>query len=160
MDTEVYSNTGGQASKASPMAAVAKFAADGKKIGKKDLGLITMTYGTAYVASVSMGANKNQLIKAFKEAEAYNGPSLIIAYAPCISHGFDLKHSQAAEKMVVDIGHWPLFRFNPELKAEGKNPLIWEAKAPTANFHDYLMGEKRFSMLKGINPEGAESLRK
>ncbi len=158
MDTEVYSNTGGQASKASPMGAVAKFAADGKKIGKKDLGLITMTYGTAYVASVSMGANKNQLIKALKEAEAYNGPSLVIAYAPCISHGFDLKHNQAAEKMVVDIGHWPLFRFNPELKAEGKNPLIWEAKDPTANFHDYLMGEKRFSMLKGINPEGAEQL--
>ena len=158
MDTEVYSNTGGQASKATPIGAVAKFAAAGKKIGKKDLGLISMTYGYIYVASVNMGANKAQLLKALQEAEAYDGPSLVIAYAPCINHGVNLTHAQAIMKKAADSGHWPLYRFNPANKAEGKPAFTWESKEPSIDFKDYILDERRFTMLRGSNPDEAEEL--
>jgi pyruvate-ferredoxin/flavodoxin oxidoreductase len=128
LDTEVYSNTGGQSSKSTPMGAVAKFAASGKKTRKKDLGLMAMSYGYVYVASVAMGANKNQVLKAILEAESYNGPSLIIAYAPCINHGINMGLSQEEEKKAVDTGYWSLYRYDPRRKAEGKNPFILDSK--------------------------------
>ena len=124
LDTEVYSNTGGQASKATPLGSVAKFAEAGKKTVKKDLGLMMMSYGYVYVASVAMGANKNQLVKAITEAEASEGPSIIIAYAPCINHGIDMSKTQQEEKKAVETGYWVLYRYNPQLKGEGKNPFI------------------------------------
>ena len=158
LDTEVYSNTGGQASKATPLASVAKFAANGKRTGKKDLGLICMSYGYIYVASVSLGANMSQVIKALLEAEAYNGPSLIIAYSPCIAHGIDLKYSIAEEKKAVQSGYWPLYRYNPELIKEGKNPFIYESKDPTVNMMDFLMNETRYKTLKKQFPDVADSL--
>ena len=158
LDTEVYSNTGGQASKATPLASVAKFAAAGKRTGKKDLGLISMSYGYIYVASVSLGANMSQLIKAFIEAEAYDGPSLIIAYAPCIAHGINLTYSIAEEKKAVQCGYWPLYRYNPELIKEGKNPFIYETKDPTVDMMDFLMNETRYTTLKKQFPEVADSL--
>jgi len=158
VDTEVYSNTGGQASKATPIAAVAQFAAAGKKIGKKDLGLISMTYGYIYVASVNMGANKAQLLKAIREAEAYDGPSLIIAYAPCINHGVDLTHAQAIMKKACDAGHWPLYRYNPANEAEGKSAFTWESREPAIDFKEYILDERRYTMLKGSNPDEAEEL--
>lgn len=159
-DTEVYSNTGGQASKASPTAAVAKFAAAGKRIKKKDLGLIAMSYGYVYVAQVAMGANKNQLLKAITEAEAYDGPSLIIAYAPCINHGIYAGMGKTQEQMAkaVEAGYWHLYRYNPELKKEGKNPFILDSKEPTASFRDFLMSEVRYASLKKTFPEVAEEL--
>ena len=160
MDTEVYSNTGGQASKASPTAAIAKFAASGKRTKKKDLGMMAMSYGYVYVAQVSMGANKNQLINAIKEAEAYDGPSLIIAYAPCIAHGIKagMGKTQEQGKKAVESGYWHLYRYNPELKEEGKNPFILDSKEPTASFQEFLTGEVRYSALQKSFPEEAEEL--
>lgn len=158
LDTEVYSNTGGQSSKATPSGAVARFAAAGKRTRKKDLGLMAMSYGYVYVASVCMGANPNQLIKALVEAEAYNGPSLIIAYAPCINHGIDMSKSQREGKRAVEAGYWPLYRYNPELAARGQNPFILDSKAPTLSFRDFLMGEIRYTALKKQFPDKAEEL--
>ncbi|OXT07247.1 pyruvate:ferredoxin (flavodoxin) oxidoreductase [Thermoanaerobacterium thermosaccharolyticum] len=159
-DTEVYSNTGGQSSKATPVGAVAQFAAAGKAIGKKDLGRIAMSYGYVYVAQVAMGANQAQLIKALKEAESYPGPSLIIAYAPCINHGIKsgMGCSQIEEKKAVEAGYWHLYRYNPLLKAEGKNPFILDSKAPTASYKEFIMGEVRYSSLAKTFPDRAEAL--
>jgi pyruvate-ferredoxin/flavodoxin oxidoreductase len=158
LDTEVYSNTGGQSSKATQTGAVAKFAASGKPTRKKDLGRMAMTYGYVYVASVAMGANKNQLMKALVEAETYPGPSLIIAYAPCINHGINMGRSQNEEKKAVDSGYWPLYRYNPRLKQEDKNPFILDSKEPSGDFKEFLMGEVRYSSLTRTFPEKAEKL--
>ncbi|MBW2094398.1 MAG: pyruvate:ferredoxin (flavodoxin) oxidoreductase [Deltaproteobacteria bacterium] len=158
LDTEVYSNTGGQSSKATPTGAVAKFAASGKPTRKKDLGLMAATYTYIYVASVAMGANKNQFMKALVEAESYHGPSLIIAYAPCINHGINMGLSQAEEKKAVETGYWPLYRYDPRLKDEGKNPFILDSKDPKGDFREFLMGEVRFSSLTRSFPEQAEVL--
>ncbi len=158
LDTEVYSNTGGQCSKATPMAAVAKFAAAGKPMPKKDLGLIAMSYGNIYVARVAMGASDAQTVKAFLEAEAYDGPSLIIAYSHCIAHGFDLMEGMAHQKEAVECGAWPLFRYNPDLAAGGKNPLKLDSKAPKISFADYALKETRFRMLTKSHPESAKRL--
>lgn len=159
-DTEVYSNTGGQSSKATPAAAVAKFAASGKRIKKKDLGMMAMSYGYVYVAQVGMGADKNQLIKAISEAEAYNGPSLIIAYAPCINHGLKkgMGKSQANIKDAVDAGYWHLYRFNPELKKKGRNPFVLDSGSPTKTFRDFIMDQTRYSSLAKEFPDIAEKL--
>ncbi len=159
-DTEVYSNTGGQASKSTPTGAVAKFAAAGKKVKKKDLGMIAMSYGYVYVAQVAMGANQKQLIDAIAEAEAYPGPSLIIAYAPCINHGLKvgMGGSQVEAKKAVEAGYWNLYRYNPALKEEGKNPFILDSKDPTGNFRDFLLGEVRYSSLTRTFPETADAL--
>ena len=158
LDTEVYSNTGGQSSKATPTAAVAKFAAAGKQTRKKDLGAMIMTYGYVYVAQVAMGASGQQLIRAFTEAEAYPGPSLIIAYAPCIAHGINMGLSQREEKLAVDSGYWSLYRFNPLLADEGKNPFILDSKEPKGKVRDFMMNETRFKTLKLQFPEQAEKL--
>jgi pyruvate-ferredoxin/flavodoxin oxidoreductase len=158
LDTEVYSNTGGQSSKATQTGAVAKFAASGKPTRKKDLGRMAMTYGYVYVASVAMGANKNQLMKALVEAETYQGPSLIIAYAPCINHGINMGRSQNEEKRAVDSGYWPLYRYNPRLKEEGKNPFSLDSKEPAGDFKEFLMGEVRYSSLTRTFPDKAEEL--
>ncbi|MBN2136339.1 MAG: pyruvate:ferredoxin (flavodoxin) oxidoreductase [Sedimentisphaerales bacterium] len=160
LDTEVYSNTGGQMSKSTPRAAVAKFAAGGKGMPKKDLGLLAMTYGNIYVAKVAIGANTNQTVKAFAEAEAYPGPSLIIAYSHCIAHGINMTKGQDEQKKAVSCGHWPLYRFDPALRAQGKNPLQLDSKAPTTQFEDYAYGENRYRVLKQSKPEVAESLMK
>ena len=159
-DTEVYSNTGGQSSKATPLAAVAKFAASGKKVRKKDLGLMMTTYGYVYVAQVAMGANQAQTLKAIKEAEAYHGPSLIIAYAPCINHGLKagMGKTQRREKEAVASGYWHLWRFNPLLKEEGKNPFSLDSKDPTESFQEFLQGEVRYASLKKAFPEDADRL--
>jgi len=159
LDTEVYSNTGGQASKASPLGAVAKFAESGKKTNKKDLGRMLMTYEYVYVASVAMGANKNQLVKAFQEAEAYDGPSIIIAYAPCINHGINMSFSQKEEKKAVETGYWLLYRYNPMLALEGKNPLTLDSKEPNFEVIDFLNGERRYSSLETTFPENVPALR-
>jgi pyruvate-ferredoxin/flavodoxin oxidoreductase len=161
MDTEVYSNTGGQSSKATPTGAVAKFAASGKKIEKKDLGRIAMTYGHVYVASVAMGANKQQMLKAFLEAESYAGPSLIICYAPCINQGLKkgMGKSQEEEKQAVASGYWPLYRYNPLLEKEGKNPFVLESKDPDGTIQDFLKGENRFASLEKTFPEESKKLR-
>ena len=158
VDTEVYSNTGGQASKATPTGPVAKFAAAGKRTKKKDLGLMAMSYGYIYVAKVCMGANPAQLMKAVTEAEAYKGPSLIIAYAPCINHGINMGHSQLEAKKAVEAGYWPLYRYNPDLAAEGKNPFSLDSKDPKASFQDFIMGEVRYASLKKQFPEVADKL--
>ena len=159
-DTEVYSNTGGQSSKATPTAAIAKFAASGKKIKKKDLGLMAMSYGYVYVAQVGMGADKNQLLKALIEAERYDGPSLIICYAPCINHGIKkgMGKSQEDIKDAVETGYWHLYRYNPELKKEGKNPFILDSKEPKRPFREFLMGQVRYTALLSEFPEIAEQL--
>ncbi len=159
-DTEVYSNTGGQSSKSTPVGAVAKFAASGKRVKKKDLGLIATTYGYVYVAQVGMGADKNQLTKALLEAEKYDGPSLIIAYAPCINHGLKegMGRTQANTQQAVEAGYWHLYRFNPELKKEGKNPFILDSKEPTASFREFLDKQVRYTSLKSTFPEIAEEL--
>ena len=161
MDTEVYSNTGGQSSKATPTGSVAKFAAGGKRTGKKDLGLMAMSYGYVYVASVAMGANKNQFLKALAEAEAYPGPSLVIAYAPCINQGIKkgMGKTQLEEKLAVDSGYWLLYRYNPMLAEEGKNPLILESKAPDGTLQQFLAGENRYAMLERMLPEESKVLR-
>ena len=159
-DTEVYSNTGGQASKATPVGSVAQFAAAGKGQKKKDLAAIAMSYGYVYVAQVAMGANYNQCIKAFVEAESYNGPSIIICYAPCINHGIKggMGISQMEEKKAVEAGYWHTFRFDPRLADEGKNPFQLDSKAPTASYRDFIMGEVRYNALTRAFPERAEKL--
>ncbi|UZP04104.1 pyruvate:ferredoxin (flavodoxin) oxidoreductase [Clostridium botulinum] len=158
-DTEVYSNTGGQSSKSTPTAAIAKFAAAGKRTKKKDLGMMAMTYGYVYVAQINMGADRNQVLKAIAEAEAYKGPSLIIAYAPCINHGIKLgmSNSQLEAKRATECGYWAMYRFNPELKGT-KNPFTLDSKAPTADFKEFLMGEVRYASLAKAFPEAAEAL--
>ena len=163
LDTEVYSNTGGQASKATPIGAIAQFAAAGKRVTKKDLGLMQTTYGYIYVAQVAMGADQAQCLKAIKEAEAYHGPSLIIAYAPCINHGLKIKggmgRSQAEEARAVACGYWHLWRFNPELAEQGKNPFTLDSKEPKwDDFQDYLDHEVRFLSLKKALPAQAQEL--
>ncbi|MCK4503543.1 MAG: pyruvate:ferredoxin (flavodoxin) oxidoreductase, partial [Desulfuromonadales bacterium] len=157
MDTEVYSNTGGQASKATPMGAVAQFAAGGKVQPKKDLGMISMSYGNIYVAKVAL-SNPAQVVKAFLEADSYDGPSLIIAYTHCIAHGIAMDSAIEGCKQAVASGHWPLYRYDPRRSAEGKNPLQLESKDPTMSFSDYAMKQNRYKILKKINPEAAETL--
>ena len=163
LDTEVYSNTGGQASKATPLGAIAQFAAQGKRIRKKDLGMIATTYGYVYVAQIAMGADHAQCLKAIREAEAWHGPSVVIAYAPCINHGLKAKggmgKSQAEEKKAVECGYWHLWRYNPALADEGKNPFSLDSKEPQwEKFHDFLMGEVRYLSVKKAYPEEAEEL--
>ena len=158
MDTEVYSNTGGQMSKSTPRAATAQFAAGGKKMPKKNMGMIFATYGNVYVAQISLGANPAQAIKAIAEAEAYDGPSLVIAYAHCINHGINMALGLEQQKKAVACGHWPLYRFNPDLESQGKNPLIIDSKEPTINFEEYALGENRYRMLKMVNPDNAVQL--
>lgn len=158
VDTEVYSNTGGQSSKATPTGPIAKFAAAGKRTKKKDLGLMAMSYGYVYVAKVCMGADPAQLLKAVNEAEAYHGPSLIIAYAPCINHTIDMGHSQLEAKKAVEAGYWPLYRYNPLLAEEGKNPFSLDSKAPTGSFQEFILGEGRYSALKKQFPTIADEL--
>jgi len=161
LDTEVYSNTGGQASKSTPRAAVAQFAASGKKTAKKDLALMAMIYGYVYVAKVAVGGDPNQLIKAFIEAESYDGPSLIIAYAHCIAHGIDMGCALLNDqKKAVNCGAWPLFRFNPKLKEEGRNPFSLDSKDPTIPFEEYALGENRYKVLQKTNPDIAKELLK
>ena len=160
MDTEVYSNTGGQSSKATPTGSVAKFAAAGKRTKKKDLGMMAMSYGYVYVAKVCMGANPEQLIKAITEAEAYKGPSLIIAYAPCINHGVKagMGKAQAEAKKAVEAGYWPLYRYNPDLAAEGKNPFTLDSKPATLDYKEFILGENRYASLKQQFPGIADEL--
>ena len=160
MDTEVYSNTGGQSSKATPTGSVAKFAAAGKRTKKKDLGMMAMSYGYVYVAKVCMGANPAQLLKAITEAEAYKGPSLIIAYAPCINHGIaaGMGKSQQEAKKAVEAGYWPLYRYNPEKAEQGKNPFTLDSADPKSSYRDFLMGEVRYTSLQRQFPEVAEQL--
>jgi pyruvate-ferredoxin/flavodoxin oxidoreductase len=158
LDTEVYSNTGGQMSKSTPRGAVAKFAAGGKPSGKKDLGMHAMAYGNVFVAQVAMGANDAQTVKAFVEAEAYDGPSIIIAYSHCIAHGINMRTGMDNQKAAVQSGHWPIYRYNPELTKEGKNPLQLDSKKPKIRFEEYAYQETRFKMLTKINPEAAKRL--
>ncbi|MBQ3493586.1 MAG: pyruvate:ferredoxin (flavodoxin) oxidoreductase [Clostridia bacterium] len=158
LDTEVYSNTGGQASKSTPTGSVAKFAAAGKRVKKKDLGMMAMSYGYVYVAQCSMGSNKQQLMNALVEAEKYDGPSLIICYAPCINHGINMMKSQDEEKKAVDCGYWQLYRYNPDLIDEGKNPFSLDSKEPTADYKAFLLGETRYASLMKARPELAEQL--
>ena len=160
LDTQVYSNTGGQCSKATPIGAIAKFAAGGKPMPKKDLGLIAMTYGNIYVAQIAMGASDAQAVKAFAEADSYPGPSLIIAYSHCIAHGFNLAAGFEQQKLAVSTGAWPLYRFDPRLVDEGKNPLQLDSKAPTGSLADYIYNETRFKMLQAADPATAERLLK
>jgi pyruvate-ferredoxin/flavodoxin oxidoreductase len=160
MDTEVYSNTGGQCSKATPRAAVAKFAASGKPQPKKDLGMMAMTYGSVYVAKIAMGANDAQTVKAIKEAESYPGPSLIIAYSHCIAHGINMGTAMDTQVKAVKSGHWPLYRFDPRVAAEGKNPLQLDSKEPSLSYEDYAYDQTRFTMLTKSDPEGAAKLLK
>ncbi len=160
LDTEVYSNTGGQMSKSTPMGAVALFAAGGKPNPKKDLAMISMTYGNIYVAQIALGADMNQAVKAFAEAEAYDGPSIVIAYSHCIAHGIDMKSGMNEQKKAVASGRWPLFRYNPALKAQGKNPLTIDSKQPTIAVSEFMDGENRFRALQKSNPEVAARLAK
>jgi pyruvate-ferredoxin/flavodoxin oxidoreductase len=160
LDTEVYSNTGGQMSKSTPRGAVAKFAAGGKPRPKKDLALMAVAYENVYVARIAFGQSDMQTLKAFQEAEAYDGPSLIIAYSHCIAHGYDLVHGLDQQKLAVQSGHWPLFRYNPLLKAQGKNPFVLDSKAPSIPLEKYIYNETRYSMLKHSNPEVAQELLK
>ncbi|SEJ58603.1 pyruvate-ferredoxin/flavodoxin oxidoreductase [Propionispira arboris] len=159
-DTEVYSNTGGQSSKSTPAAAIAQFAATGKKTKKKDLGMMAMSYGYVYVAQIAMGADKNQTLKAIAEAEAYKGPSLIIAYSPCINHGLRLGmgNSHLETKRAVEAGYWSMYRFNPALKDSDKNPFVLDSKEPTADFKEFILGEVRYSSLKRAFPDTADAL--
>ena len=160
MDTEVYSNTGGQASKATPVGAYAKFATEGKSTRKKDLAAMAMTYGDVYVAQIAMGADYNQTLRAILEAESYQGPSLIIAYSPCISHGIKtgMGSSQQEETKAVKTGYWHLFRYNPALREQGKNPFILDSKAPTLDYDAFLKGETRYTALQKVSPENADKL--
>jgi pyruvate-ferredoxin/flavodoxin oxidoreductase len=158
LDTEVYSNTGGQASKATPRAAVAKFATGGKGMAKKDLGLLAMTYGHIYVARIAIGANDAHTLRVFREAEAYPGPSLIIAYGACIAHGYDLRYSLDHQKKAVNTGYWPLFRYNPQRAAEGKPGFILDSKAPSLPLEQFAGSEERYAMLASSSPETAERL--
>ena len=156
MDTEVYSNTGGQMSKATPRGAVAKFAAAGRPAQKKDLGMMAMRYGNVYVGQISMGANDTQTVKTLMEAEAFNGPSLIIAYSPCIAHGMDMSKTAEHMKMAVQSGHWPMYRYNPDMVHEGKNPMSLDSKEPSMPLRDFLMSENRFSQFAKSHPDQAE----
>ncbi len=158
LDTEVYSNTGGQMSKATPRGAVAKFAAGGKPAGKKDLGLIAMSYGNVYVARVAMGAKDEQTLRAFLEAEAYSGPSLIIAYSHCLMHGIDMSKGMRNQKAAVESGQWPLYRYNPERATHGENPMLLDSRAPKIPVKDYMRMETRFNMLQLSKPEVAKVL--
>jgi pyruvate-ferredoxin/flavodoxin oxidoreductase len=158
LDTEVYSNTGGQASKSTPRAAVAKFAAGGKPTPKKDLGLMAMSYGSVYVASVAMGAKDEHTLKVFLEAEAYDGPSLIIAYSHCIAHGINMTTAMSDQKVAVDSGQWLLYRYNPERTLTGENPLVLDSRAPTRKVKDFLQQQTRFQMLTKSKPEDAKRL--
>jgi pyruvate-ferredoxin/flavodoxin oxidoreductase len=160
LDTEVYSNTGGQCSKSTPRGAVAKFAAGGKPGGKKDLTLMAMTYGTAYVAHVAMGSNDAHTVKTFIEAEAFDGPSIIVAYSHCIAHGYNLEMGLEQQKAAVQSGHWPLFRFNPTLTAQGKNPFQLDSKDPSISLDKYIYNETRYKMLSLSAPELAAELLK
>ena len=159
-DTQVYSNTGGQASKATPIGAIAQFAAAGKEVGRKDLAAIAMSYGYIYVAQVAMGADYNQCVKAFLEAESYKGPSLIIAYAPCISHGIKagMGKSQMEEKLAVEAGYWYNFRYDPRKKEAGENPFQLDSKEPKSDYKEFLQGEVRYSALSAADKERAEAL--
>jgi pyruvate-ferredoxin/flavodoxin oxidoreductase len=158
MDTEVYSNTGGQSSKATPQAAVAKFAAGGKATPKKDLGLMAMSYGNVYVAHIAMGANDRQTLQAFQEAESYPGPSLIIAYSHCIAHGINMAKGLEQQALATQSGYWPLYRFDPRLKAEGKNPFQLDSKAPSIALREYAYNENRYRLLEQSNPVVAAQL--
>ena len=160
LDTEVYSNTGGQSSKATSAGAVAQFAASGKRTKKKDLGMMLMSYGYVYVAQVAMGADPNQTLKAIREAEAYPGPSVVIAYAPCTAHGIPkgMSNCQNEMKRAVDAGYWHLYRYNPALKAEGKNPFVLDSKAPTEGYLDFIRSERRFASLEAKFPEEAKKI--
>jgi pyruvate/2-oxoacid:ferredoxin oxidoreductase alpha subunit/pyruvate/2-oxoacid:ferredoxin oxidoreductase beta subunit/Pyruvate/2-oxoacid:ferredoxin oxidoreductase gamma subunit len=160
LDTEVYSNTGFQASKSTPRGAIAQFAASGKKIGKKNLGLMMTTYGNTYVASVNMGANREQVLQAVIEAERHDGPSIIIAYAPCIGHGYDMKLVGQQSKAAASSGYWPIYRYNPDLRAQGKNPFVWESEEPSTDFGEYTRAEIRYRALELSKPEEAQRLRK
>jgi pyruvate-ferredoxin/flavodoxin oxidoreductase len=160
LDTEVYSNTGGQRSKATPLGAVARFAFAGKRTPKKDLALMAMSYGNVYVARIAMGASDMQTLKAFVEAEAYDGPSIVIAFSPCIAHGYDLKHGMEQQKIAAQSGYWPLFRFNPSLIREGKNPLQLDSKPPSVPLRNYMYNETRFTILQNSDPETARELLK
>lgn len=158
LDTEVYSNTGGQASKATPRAAVAKFASGGKSTGKKDLGQIAMAYGNVYVAQVAMGANMTQTVKAFAEAEAHQGVSLILAYSPCIAHGIEMSTQMTHQREAADSGYWPLFRYDPAHEAQGRPGLRLDSRTPTIRFKDFAAKEGRFAMLTRANPERSAEL--
>ncbi len=158
LDTEVYSNTGGQSSKGTPLGAAAKFAASGKGTQKKDLGLMAMSYRHAYVASVAFGANDNQVVRAFREAADYPGPSLIIAYSHCIAHGYDLKRGLEQQKLAVESGVWPLYRYDPRLVAQGKPPLQIDALNIRVAVGDYRRNETRFAMVEKIDPRRFQKL--
>jgi pyruvate-ferredoxin/flavodoxin oxidoreductase len=160
LDTEVYSNTGGQASKATPRGAVAKFAASGKTNSRKDLAMEAVSYGSVYVAQVALGANDSHVVKAFQEAEAHDGPSIIIAYSSCIAHGYDLVHGLEQQKLAVQSGYWPLMRYNPSLREEGKNPFQLDSRAPSIRLKEYTYREARYTMLARSNPEVAAELLK
>jgi pyruvate-ferredoxin/flavodoxin oxidoreductase len=160
LDTEVYSNTGGQMSKSTPLAAIAQFAAGGKRTPKKSIGAIMTTYGNVYVAQIAFGANQAQAVRALVEAEAYKGPSLVVAYATCIAQGIDMARGVDEQKKAVSCGHWPLFRFNPDLEAAGKLPFIIDSQEPTISFEEYAYKENRYKALKMSNPELAAELMK
>ncbi|MBX2843481.1 MAG: pyruvate:ferredoxin (flavodoxin) oxidoreductase, partial [Flammeovirgaceae bacterium] len=159
-DTEVYSNTGGQASKATPRGAVAKFAANGKQVGKKNLGMMMTTYGSCYVACVNYGMDREQAAKAMVEAEKFDGPSIVIAYSPCIAHGYDMKFNKKQAEKATQSGYWPMYRFNPELLESGENPFVWETEEATMDFKDYSGNEIRYKTLQMANPEEAKRLQK
>jgi pyruvate-ferredoxin/flavodoxin oxidoreductase len=158
LDTEVYSNTGGQMSKATPRGAVAKFAAAGKPMPKKDLGLLAISYGNIYVARVAFGAKDAQTVRALQEAEAYDGPSLVIAYSHCIAHGYDMKFGLEQQAAAVGSGHWPLYRFNPEMARTEQNPFTLDSKLPSQSLESYIYREGRFRILQQSNPQAAERL--
>jgi len=156
LDTEVYSNTGGQTSKATPIGAVAKFSAGGKPMKKKDLSLMAIAYGNVYVAQVAFGAKDVQTLRAFLEAESYDGPSLLIAYCPCIAHGVDMSNNLRQQDLAVNSGHWPLFRYDPRRAEQGENPLHMDSREPSIPYRDFAATETRFSMLAHAHPEDAE----
>jgi pyruvate-ferredoxin/flavodoxin oxidoreductase len=158
LDTEVYSNTGGQRSKSTPRGAVARFAFGGKDTAKKDLALMAVNYGNVYVARVAMGGSDTQTVKAFEEAEAYRGPSLILAFSHCVAHGYDLMYGMDQQKLAVQTGYWPLFRYNPELVEQGKNPLQLDSRPPSLPLRKYMLNETRFNILNHANAEAAQQL--
>jgi pyruvate-ferredoxin/flavodoxin oxidoreductase len=158
LDTEVYSNTGGQASKATPLGAVAKFAAAGKRVARKDLALQAIAYGNVYVAQVAMGANPQQTLQAFREAEAYAGPSLILAYSHCIAHGIDMQFGMKQQDLAVASGYWPLFRYNPAMRDVGANPFVLDSPRPTLGFTDYALNEVRYRSLAQTRPDDSKRL--
>jgi pyruvate-ferredoxin/flavodoxin oxidoreductase len=158
LDTEVYSNTGGQASKSTPIGAVAKFANAGKSVGKKDIALQAISYGNVYVARVAMGANPQQTLLALREAEAYEGPSLILAYSHCIAHGYNMQYGLDQQFKAVHSGYWPLIRYNPEVRQSGENPFVLDSPRPTMKLRDYTDNELRYRMLRHTNPKAADRL--